>query len=207
MELLYDEDLLVFWELCGSDANNAYLLVCPQSRESIIIDAPLNPENIIKEAENTSVAAILITHGHKDHLEGLEQIVAATGAPVAANLGDSSLIPAATLFLDDGELVKAGTIVLSAIHTPGHTPGSLCYLTGKHLFTGDTLYAHSPGETQGPKNTQQLIDGVTKKLLTLPPDTFILPGHGRGTTVEAARVLYASWAAEFPDVLPPLLQL
>ena len=99
MELLYDEELLVFWELCGSDSNNAYLLVCPKSRESIIIDAPLNPENIIKEAENTNVAAILITHGHKDHLEGLGQIVEATGAPVAANLGDVSRIPEATMFL------------------------------------------------------------------------------------------------------------
>lgn len=204
MELLYDGELLVFWELCGSDSNNAYLLVCPQSRESIIIDAPSNPENIIKEAENTNVTAILITHGHKDHLEGLGQIVAATGAPVAANLGDVSLIPETTMFLEDGELITAGTIILSAIHTPGHTLGSLCYLTGKHLFTGDTLYAHAPGETQGPENTQQLIDGVTKKLLTLPPETFILPGHGRGTTVAAARILYASWAIEFPDVLPPL---
>ena len=93
---------------------------------------------------------------------------------------------------------------MKVIHTPGHTPGSVCFLAGKLLFTGDTLYAHAPGESRGVEATQQIITSITQKLLSLPDDTIILPGHGQSSFIGSARELYRAQVEQYPDVLPPL---
>ena len=205
MNLLYEREMRVYWTLCGSDGNNAYLIVCPETAESVIVDAPLNPEKIIEQAAGTSVRAILITHRHRDHLEGLSQIVEATGAVVAAHAADADGMPSPPdLLLEDGDTLRAGSLEVKAIHVPGHTPGSTCYLAANHLFTGDSLYAGGPGETQGPEATLQILEGITNKLLVLPEETFVLPGHGQGASIGAARRLYRHWVEQYPDLLPPL---
>jgi glyoxylase-like metal-dependent hydrolase (beta-lactamase superfamily II) len=205
MELLYDKEVRVFWTLCGSDGNNAYLVVCPQTNESIIIDAPLGPEKILEEAKGTQVKAILITHKHSDHIEGLKEITDATGAPVAAHPEDAADMPVSPdILVIDGDTIRVGTVEVKVIHTPGHTPGSVCYLTGNHLFTGDTLYAQAPGESRGVEATQQILRSITEKLFLLPDDTFLLPGHGKGSTIGASKELYRAWFAQYPDLLPPI---
>ena len=206
MNLLYDKEFRVYWTLCGSDGNNAYLVVCPETSQSVIIDAPLNPEKIIEQAAGTQVKAVLITHRHRDHLEGLKDITDATGAPVAAHPEDAPEMPTPPdILVDDGSAISAGTLEVKVIHIPGHTAGSVCYLVGNHLFTGDTLYAGGPGETRGVEATQQILEGITRKLLmVLPDDTFVLPGHGMGANIGAAKSLYRHWAAQHPDLLPPL---
>ena len=205
MNLLYDQEMRVYWTLCGSDGNNAYLIVCPETAESIIIDAPLNPEAIIEQAQGTHVRAILITHRHRDHVEGLGPIVEATGALVAAHADDADGMPSPPdILLADGDTLQAGSLEVKAIHIPGHTPGSTCYLAGNHLFTGDSLYAGGPGETRGPEATMQILEGITRKLLVLPEDTFVLPGHGQGANIAAARRLYRHWVEQYPDLLPPM---
>ncbi|MSQ40565.1 MAG: MBL fold metallo-hydrolase [Dehalococcoidia bacterium] len=205
MTLLYNEEVRVFWTLCGSDNNNAYLIVCPQSGESIIIDAPLNPGRLLEEAKGTQVKAILITHKHRDHLEGLKEITDATGAPVAAHRDDAADMPIPpNVLLDDGDTIRAGTVEVTVIHTPGHTPGSVCYLVGTHLFTGDTLYAHGPGESRGVEATQQILRSITEKLYRLPDDTFLLPGHGGGGILGAEKERYRFYAAQYPDLFPPI---
>jgi glyoxylase-like metal-dependent hydrolase (beta-lactamase superfamily II) len=205
MPLIYDREVRAFSTLCGSDQNNAYLVVCPETAESIIIDAPLDPVQLLEHAKHTRVRAVLITHRHRDHLEGLQDIVDATGAPVGAHEDDGPAMPIAPDFLvHDGEVITAGTVAMKAIHTPGHTPGSACFLAGKLLFTGDTLYAHAPGESRGVEATQQLIANIIEKLLTLPDDTLLLPGHGQSSTIGFAKELYREQAAQYPDVLPPL---
>ena len=93
MELLYDKEFSVFWTLCGSDGNNAYLIVCPKTNESIIIDAPLGPEDILKQARDTQVKAILITHRHQDHLAGFGEITGSVDAPVGIGVEDVSALP------------------------------------------------------------------------------------------------------------------
>ena len=205
MPLIYDNEVRVFWTLCGSDGNNAYLIVCPQTGESIIIDAPLNPGQLLEDAKGTQVKAILITHRHRDHVEGMQEMMDATGAPVGAHGEDAAAMPIAPSFLvHDDDTVTAGSIELKVIHTPGHTPGSVCFLVGKHLFTGDTLYAQAPGESRGVEATQQIIRSIIDKLFVLPDDTFLLPGHGQGSTLGVAKELYRANAAQYPDVLPPL---
>jgi glyoxylase-like metal-dependent hydrolase (beta-lactamase superfamily II) len=205
MPLIYEGDISAFWTLCGSDQNNAYLVVCPETGESIIVDAPLNPGQLLEEARGTRVKAVLITHRHRDHLEGLHDIVSATGAPVGAPPEDAPGMPVPPDFLvQDGDTITAGTVSMQVLHTPGHTPGFVCFLAGRLLFTGDTLYAHAPGESRGVEATQHLIQSITEKLLTLPGDMLLLPGHGQSSFIEAARALYRAQAAQDPDVLPPL---
>ncbi|MBI2856198.1 MAG: MBL fold metallo-hydrolase [Chloroflexi bacterium] len=205
MSLLYDKEVRLYRTLCGSDGNNVYLVVCPQTGESIIIDAPLGPGELLEEAKNTQVKAILITHGHRDHLEGLKEITDATGAPVGAHGEDAADMPISPDFLlRDGDVVRAGTIELKVIHTPGHTPGSVCFLIGKILFTGDTLYFQGPGESRGVEATQQIFKSITEKLYVLPDDIVFLPGHGRESILGAAKELYRSFVAQYPDLLPPI---
>lgn len=205
MPLLYDKEVRVFLTLCGSDGNNAYLIVCPQTGESIIIDAPLAPGQLLEDARGTHVKAVLITHRHRDHWEGLQDIVDATGAPVGAHAEDADALPVApSLLVKDGDIIRAGAIELKVIHTPGHTPGSVCFLVGRLLFTGDSLYARSPGETRGPEATLQLLTNITQKLYTLPDSTAILPGHGPLGFIGDAKAEYRTYLAQYPDLLPPL---
>ena len=88
----------------------------------------------------------------------------------------------------------AGTITLKVIHTPGHTPGSVCYVVGKHLFSGDTLFPGGPGRSTSPEALQQTIESITEKLYALPDDTFLLPGHGQDSTLGISKEEYRAFA-------------
>lgn len=172
MTLHYDGEIRIHKVLMGDFGNNGYLLVSPQTNESIIIDAPAEPEKLLAVAKDTTVKAILITHNHFDHLTGLEAIRTATGAPVGIHRAQTDdLLGASDLQLSDGDVVTAGTISVTVLHTPGHTPGAVCYLTGKHLFSGDTLFPGGPGNTRTPENLRQEIESITGRLLVLPPPT------------------------------------
>jgi glyoxylase-like metal-dependent hydrolase (beta-lactamase superfamily II) len=205
MELLYDKEFKIFWKLCGHEGNNAYLIVCPETNESIIIDAPFGTEDVLEQAKETQVEAVLITHRHSDHVEGLKDIADATGAHIAAHPEDADDMPVSPdVLVIDGDTINVGTVDVHVIHTPGHTPGSVCYLVGNHLFTGDTLYAQAPGESKGMEATQQILRSITEKLFSLPDDTLILPGHGSGSTIGISKELYREFAVQYPDLLPPI---
>ena len=195
MPLFYDKEVKVFKTSCGPFDNNAYLVVCPQTGESIIIDAPMGPGELLEEAKGTQVKAILITHNHQDHLAGLKEIIDATGAPVEAHSEDAAALPVSpNVLVKDGDIITAGTIELKVIHTPGHTPGSVCYLVGKHLFSGDTLFPGGPGRSRSPEALQQIIKSITEKLYPLPDDTFLLPGHGKDATLGISKEEYRVFA-------------
>lgn len=182
---------------CGPYDNNAYLLVCPETNESIIIDAPEDPGALIAEAKATSVKSILITHSHSDHIQGLAQVVSAIGAPVGIGAGDASALPnPADFFLEDGGEVKAGTLTLKVIPTPGHTPGSTCLAIGSHLFTGDTLFPGGPGKTRTPADLHQIIESISTKLLTMEDGFVFYPGHGDDGRLVTAKDEYSSFASK-----------
>ena len=192
MPLFYSKEARIFKTSCGPFDNNSYLVVCPSTGESIIIDAPMGPGEIIEEAKGTHVKAILITHGHKDHLAGLGEIIDATGAPVRVHRDDAkALTISPETMIEDGENIIVGTLEIAAIHTPGHTPGSLCYLVGKHLFSGDTLFPGGPGRSRSPEALLQIIESITDRLYDLSDDTFILPGHGGNTTIGVSKEQYS----------------
>ena len=164
---------------CGPFGNNAYLLVCPETNRSIIIDTPPDPGALISAAKTTDVQAILITHNHWDHVEGLEEVTSAIGAPVGIGADDADGLPnAPQILVHDGDEITAGTLTLTAIFTPGHTPGSTCFSFGPHLFTGDTLFPNGPGRSGSPEALKQLIGSITDRLFVLDEIDNFYPGHG-----------------------------
>lgn len=194
--LYQDSSITIHKIKCGPYDNNAYLLVCPKTRESIIIDTPAEPGKLIEAAKGTRVKAILITHNHFDHIQGFEEVTSAIKAPTGIGEADAHALPrAAELLLRDGDEIKAGTITLKAISTPGHTPGSTCLTVAKHLFTGDTLFPGGPGRTRTPQNLTQIIQSITSKLFVLGDDVAIYPGHGSDTTIKAEKDNYSIFAS------------
>ena len=194
----YRDDRIVIHKLkCGPYDNNAYLLVCPETNESIVIDTPADPGELIEAAGATTVMAILITHNHSDHIAGFGEVTSAIDAPVGIGEADGhALSRSADFFLEDGREVRAGTVGLRCISTPGHTPGSTCLVADSHVFTGDTLFPGGPGKTRAPENLKQIIDSITQKLFVLGDDAAFYPGHGEDGTLRTAREEYAVFASK-----------
>ncbi|MFL2644190.1 MAG: MBL fold metallo-hydrolase [Dehalococcoidia bacterium] len=172
----------------GPYSNNGYLIKCNQTNEGIIIDTPAEPEKIIEEIGDTNIVAILITHGHQDHLLGFDEIMNAAKCPVYCHDGDSDLLPSSPdVLIQDNQRIPFGNQEIICLFTPGHTNGSTCYLLGNHLFSGDTLFPGGPGKSKNPEAFTQEIHSIESKLLVLPPEVDVYPGHGdTNTTIEEA---------------------
>jgi len=169
----------------GSFENNCYLLTSPRTREIAIIDPAAEPDRILRETERNKVRYILITHGHMDHIGALEEVRNQTGSPVGMHELDArALKKPPDFFLQDGQILTFGGISLKVLHTPGHSPGSVCLLVGKILFSGDTIFPNGPGNTSIPRaDHQEILKSIYSKIFTLPEDTILYPGHGLETTV------------------------
>ena len=193
----YQDDKIAIHKLkCGPYDNNAYLLVCPRTNESIVIDTPADPGILIDAARSTKVKAILITHNHFDHIEGFTQVASALGVATGIGQPDADALPKPPeLPLHDGDKISAGTITIEAISTPGHTPGSTSFLAGGHLFTGDTLFPGGPGKTRTPENLAQIIDSISGRLFVLG-DLPFYPGHGDDGDLKTSREEYALFASK-----------
>lgn len=199
-----DETITIYkMEECGPYSNNIYLVVCPETNESILIDTPADAERFIEFAKTTDVKAILITHNHMDHILGFEDATAVIDAPVGIGTDDADKLPRpADILLNDGDEISAGSVTLKALFTPGHTPGSTCLHTGAHLFSGDTLFPGGPGKSGSPEAFKQLVESVTTKLFTLGDDINVYPGHGGDGHLQASKREYAVFASKtHPDDL------
>ena len=118
-----DDKIIIHKMECGPYGNNMYLVVCPETNESILIDTPAEPDKMIELAKKTDVKAIIITHNHMDHLLGFEDVTAAIDAPVGIGADDAdALSRPADILLNDGDVISAGNVNLTAVFTPGHTP-------------------------------------------------------------------------------------
>ena len=168
----------------GSYDNNCYVVVCPRTKESVIIDTPAEPEKILAEAQGTQVKAILMTHCHMDHILGHREVKEATGASVWVHESEAKELPLPPehFFQHQGQ-VTFGTITLATIHVPGHTTGGTSLLWGDHLFSGDTLFPNGPGKTMTPANFQQLVKNLEERILILPDVVTVYPGHGADTVL------------------------
>jgi hydroxyacylglutathione hydrolase len=169
----------------GFFENNCYVVTCTRTREGVIIDPAAEAKRILGETAEIKVQYILITHGHMDHIGALEEVRKQTGAAVGIHARDArALKEKPDFFLEDGQTLTFGDVVLKVLHTPGHSPGGVCFLTGKILFSGDTIFPNGPGNTTIPGADEPLIlSSIHLKIFILPEDTVIYPGHGLETTV------------------------
>jgi hydroxyacylglutathione hydrolase len=176
---------------------NAYIVACEATGECVLIDAPGDAERILDRMEGVNPSCILITHRHMDHTGALQRLKDELNLPVAAHIADAENLPIqADMLLEEGNIVSFGNITLEVLHTPGHTPGSVCFLTGGILLAGDTIFPGGPGKTGTPEDFRQIIQSLEQKIFVLSDDTKIYPGHGELTTVKEAKEEYAVFTAK-----------
>lgn len=187
------DDLVVRKIEVGPMENNTYVLVCPETQDSIIVDGCFEPEKILEGAQGTNVVAIIQTHGHGDHVQALAEIKKELDVPVCAHPGDDYPVPVERV-LADGDVIEFGRRKIEVLHTPGHTPGGTCFLVGRHLISGDTLFPGGPGNTNSDAAAfRQIIESLETKLFSLPDNTAVYPGHGADTTIGAERPHLEEW--------------
>lgn len=180
----------------GTMDNNAYVLRDTVSSQALLIDAANDADRLLVELEGLELVGIVTTHGHRDHWQALGPVAAATDAPVYLHPADQDLVPRqADRALAHGQRIGFGAVAVTAIHTPGHTPGSTCLLLGRaHLFTGDTLFPGGFGRTRTPEEFEQIVRSGTEKLFdVLDDDVHVYPGHGDDTTIGAERPHLDEW--------------
>ena len=181
----------------GPMDNNVYVVVSPSTNESVVVDASHDAARIAEAAAGTTVRSILLTHGDRDHVDALQDLRQRLGVPVAVHRADADRLPAPPDFeLADGQEIAVGELTLRVIHTPGHTPGSVCFYVPMEgtLISGDTLFPGGPGATRGDKDRfAQIIASVRDKLFVLPDDTAVRPGHGADTTIGAEKPHLQEW--------------
>jgi len=178
-----------------------YLLACEATGKGLAID-PAGDENRIVETARRlgiTVEAVVNTHGHPDHTCGNGRLVALTGAKIYMHAQDNQFFntpqgqamgrqmgfapsPPADVEVTDGDTIPFGKETLTVIHTPGHTPGGICLLGDGNLFTGDTLFVGAVGRTDFPGGSMEtLLRSIREKILALPEDTALWPGHDYGS--------------------------
>jgi glyoxylase-like metal-dependent hydrolase (beta-lactamase superfamily II) len=176
----------------GPFGTNAYIVGCPKTQDSALVDAPAEADFIMDELKNTSLKYIFLTHNHIDHIGALAQLRAELKAPLAAHTADTSnLTPPPEILLNDGDVIWVGELKFTVLHTPGHTPGSLCFVVGRYLISGDTIFPGGPGKTSSPDDFRQIIKSLTEKIFVLPDDTQIYPGHGDSTVLRKEKDEFA----------------
>ncbi len=174
---------------------NVYVVADP-SGEAVIIDAAADADRILREVADLRPRAVLTTHGHWDHV-GAADVAERLDIPWRIHPEDAALAGRRPdLPLRDGEIIELGTVHLTTLHTPGHSPGSICFLTGGHLFSGDTLFPGGPGATTGPgADFATIMRSLHDRLFVLPDTTVVYPGHGPNTTIGTERPALPEWEA------------
>lgn len=168
----------------GEHEVNAYVISCSSTREAVVIDPVQPAEKLLGQLAGLTVRWVVATHGHPGHLAGKDAVKDATGAESAMHVMDAkAFLRSADRYVMEDDELAFGEFALRVIHTPGHTPGSLCFLVGNHLFTGDTLLAGGIGKERPGTDLRLQLVSIGTKLARLPVSTAIYPGHGPVTNL------------------------
>jgi hydroxyacylglutathione hydrolase len=187
----------------GGLETNCYLVSCETTRECAVVDPGAEHELIFLAIAEDGLKPVLLinTHGHVDHIGANRDVKEHFGTPIAIHAADAPMLgmvqqlelslflgakdsPAADRMLRDGDIVRIGVDSLRVLHTPGHSPGSISLLADGFLLSGDTLFMEGVGRTDLPGGSRaQLVASIREKLMTLPDDLLVLPGHGPHTTI------------------------
>lgn len=179
-----------------------YIVACNETKEAAIIDPGGDEKKILSRCKEMglNIKYIIATHGHPDHVCGNGFLQEETGAAIVMHKQDAIFFwqpevrdyfsmlglpesPKPDKVVEDGDIITLGNEKLQVLHTPGHTPGGICIYSAPNCFTGDTLFAGGVGRTDFPGgSSQELLDSIRNRLLKLPDDTIVWPGHGYGGT-------------------------
>jgi glyoxylase-like metal-dependent hydrolase (beta-lactamase superfamily II) len=191
-----DNDVLIERLELGPFGTNAYVVVCRATGDSVLIDAPGEASKILERFTGNNPQYILLTHAHVDHLGALPELRHRLRVPLAAHPLEAATLPSPPeILLGNGDILSLGKIQLRVLHTPGHTPGSLCFLTGQYLIAGDTIFPGGPGKTSSPKALREIIESITGKIFVLPDDTQVYPGHGDSTVLKKEKEEFAVFSS------------
>ena len=191
----------------GAFAANCYLVGAESSKEGIIIDPGAEANKILQKVKDLEleVKFIVVTHAHRDHIGALKEVKEATGAEVAIHTDDAGALqvrnppgavpghssqtsPSPDRLLNDGDSLDIGDRHFLVLHTPGHSPGGICLLGEGVVFSGDTLFNFGIGRFDMPGGSgSQLMNSIHTKLMALPGNTVVYPGHGPETTISTER--------------------
>lgn len=176
----------------GAYQTNCYIIHDEASSKCCVIDPGYDPERILDKLGELGLTleAVLLTHGHFDHVGGVKQLAADTACQVYLCAEDLSMPPVMTageLYYTktyaQGDVLHLAGLEITVLQTPGHTPGSVCLLTENAMFSGDTLFAGSCGRTDLPGGDWSAIRASLARLAALETDYWVLPGHGESTTL------------------------
>ena len=164
---------------------NGYIVSDASSKEAVVIDPGQPADKIVEQASGLTVKHILATHGHPGHVGGKDDVKAATGGETGIHQMDAKqFLRSADRYLLDGDELEFGDFKLTVLHTPGHTPGSVCFVIANHAFVGDTILAGGIGKQSPETDLRRQMMSIGTKLLRLPPSTALYPGHGPATSLE-----------------------
>jgi glyoxylase-like metal-dependent hydrolase (beta-lactamase superfamily II) len=175
----------------GPYENNVYAIV--SGGEALIVDGADEPDRIGGLVDGLAVTGILQTHNHTDHVQALAALVGRFDVPVYAHPDDPPPVPFEPVA--EGDTFTAGEVAVKAVHTPGHTRGSVCYATSDFLFSGDTLFPAGPGKTADPERFAEIMSSLDRLFAEFPDDTRVCPGHGIDTTIGRERPSVETWRA------------
>jgi len=194
----------------GPLASNCYILYCQNTKKAAIVDPGAEEQSIINQIQRNKldVQYILLTHGHFDHIGAVKYLREELNAPVAIHAEDADCLNddsknlsfymgmdiggqgTADIMLKNRDKLYVGDITLKVIHTPGHSRGSVCFLSSRAVFTGDTLFHGSIGRSDFPGGDfKELINSINNKLLVLDDNCIIYPGHGPASTIGREKVI------------------
>jgi glyoxylase-like metal-dependent hydrolase (beta-lactamase superfamily II) len=191
-----DTDVEIHKVVVGPVENNVFVVRCKATGDAVLLDAANEHDRLLELCQTLGVRKVLETHGHWDHIQAVPAIRDA-GYEVGVTAADAAMLPSYDFVLEDDSVIEVGRLRLRTIATPGHTPGSMCFLIegSPVLLSGDTLFPGGPGATKFPGSSfEQIIRSIEERIFSkLDAGTIVMPGHGLDTTIGTERPHLQEW--------------